>query len=623
MKRTVLLSFLLLAFAALKAQWVNNPTSNTFIANCASGAGEVLVSTDPATGDTYVQWLYGADNGWSQWIQRVDAEGVPQWDANGIHITTPNLATWSPGYALAALTDGSVVSMNRNANAHHYVVKINADGSTPWGTDGLMLFNGEGGGRSELLAGDDGGFWALGTDMDSTFLQYVNADGTLRNSVTIKDPAKKCTNCLLLPSNDGVFVIYAKQTIQGYTSYVKEIYLAGYNKDGEQTIPETLLLGQQTVGMSYIHYGISDGMGGGYVYQWHNAIGGAYNIYVTHFNANGAPTILDLNGIPVHSTDPNHYYTNGYATVDPVSTDLIIAYRQTDSDSQTQDKVLMNRFTASGEKPWGDGLAVTNFIGDYAGIKVNAFEYGDGFAVIYSNGNNAIQAVGYDMTGSPLWNTTMSSNGYEKSISENSSGFHQGQNIIAWVNSTNGGVYGQNIGWDGTMGEVTPPEPPAAPCNPPTYFQGEYVYHYPGQYELWGALLSWTAPETQPLHYNLYVTNIPPGCETTIEIDPTLTEYYDETDFIGTIIYRLTAVYEDCESEYALTDTGDDYILIDVTSLPEPSVEEELAVITKIYTLSGQLLRTLNLEELGRGVYIVQGLTKDGKLINKKTFIKK
>ena len=334
MKRTILLSLFLLTFVAAKAQWVNNPTSNTFIANCTSGAGEVYVATDQATGDSYVEWHYQGDNGWSPWLQRLNSEGVPQWPADGIHITTPDFATWSPGYSMTPV-EGGVVSVFRTLGPHHWAVKINADGTFPWGQHGLILFNGEGGGRSEVLAGDDGGVWALGTDMDSTFLQYVNADGTLRNSVTIKDPAKKCTNGLLLPSNDGVFVIYAKQTIQGYTSYVKEIYLAGYNKDGEQTIHETLLLGQQTVGMSYVHYAISDGMGGGYVYQWHNAIGGAYNIYVTHFNANGAPTILDLNGIPVHSPDPSHYYTNGYATVDPVSTDLILAYRQTDSDSQT------------------------------------------------------------------------------------------------------------------------------------------------------------------------------------------------------------------------------------------------------------------------------------------------
>ena len=610
MRRISLVAVVLLTCLGLKAQWVNDPAANTFIANCTTGAGEVLVSNDPASGDTYVQWLYGADNGWSPWVQRLNDEGVPQWPADGIHITTPNLATWSPGYALAAV-EGGVVSMFRTADAHHWVVKINADGTLPWGEHGKVLFNGKGGGRSEMIAGDDGGVWTLGTDMDSTFLQYVDADGTLRNSVTIKDPAKKCSNGILIPSGDHVFVVYSKHTIQGYTTYNKEIYVAGYNKDGEQIVPETLLFGQQSVNASYIHYAISDGNGGGYVFQWHKNVGNAFNIYVTHFNANGAPTILNPDGVAVHSTDPGHYYTSAYATIDPASNDLIIAYRQTDSDTQTQDMVLMNCITPDGDKIWNEGLAVTDAIGNYADILVGAFEYGEGFAVIYKDGNNAIKSAGYDMQGNPLWNTVMSRTSYTKSISENCTGFNQGQNIIAWVNTSTGGVYGQNIGWDGTMGSIEPPIPPT-PCDPPANFKGEYIYTE----VMFGVMVSWDAPEITPHHYNLYRD----GDREVIEIEPEFTSYFEELG-IGDYVYRLTAVYEDCESDYALTETGDNYLFISVTGVSE-SVDEEIVSITKIYTLNGQVIRNANHEELSRGVYIIQGLTSNGKLTTKKLIIK-
>ena len=609
MKKLIILATVLFCVTVVKAQWVDNPASNTFIANCNSGAGEVYVANDEATGDFYVQWHYQGDNGWSPWVQRLNSDGVPQWPADGIHITTPDFATWSPGYSMTAVA-GGVVSVFRTLGPHHWAVRINADGTLPWGEHGIMLFNGAGGGRSEVLAGDDGGVWALGTDMDSTFLQYVNANGTLRASVTIKDPSKKCTNGILVPAENGVFVVYAKQTLQGWTNYQKEIYVAGYDKDGEQIVPETLLLGLQTVGASYVHYAISDGNGGGYVYQWHNAIGGAYNTYVTHFNSNGVPTILDPSGIPVHSADPSHFYTNAHATVDPQSHDLVIAYRQTDAESQTQDMVLMNSITAIGEKKWEDGLAVTNSIGDYSDIKVDAFEYGEGFAVIFSDGANAVQAAGYNMLGTPLWNTIMNSTGYEKSISENTSGFHLGQNVVAWINSTDGGIYGQNIGWDGTMGAIEPPTPPT-PCFPPTHFQGEYVFTN----EMFGAMVSWVAPEPTPLHYNLYVENM----KEVIEIDSEYSSWFQEME-PGDYVFRLTAVYDDCESDYALTETGDDYLLISVTSVPE-NTDEELLTITKVYTLNGQIVRNANLEELSRGVYIVQGLTKNGKPITRKLTI--
>ena len=468
MKKLSLLFLTLTSLATLKAQWVDDPATNTRIANCADGAAEVYVSTDVSTGDSYVQWHYQGENGWSPWLQRLDADGVPQWPASGIHVTTPDFATWSPGYSMTAV-NGGVVTVFRTLGPHHWAVKINADGSLPWGEHGLMLFDGEGGGRSEVLStyyyDHDDGVWALGTDMDSTFLQYIDADGTLRPKTAIKDPAKKCTNGLLVPAEDGVFVVYAKQTLQGYTNYNKEIHVAGYNKDGEQIFPETLLFGQQTVGASYVHYAIPDNQGGGYVYQFHNAIGGVYNTYVTHFDKNGTPTITGPNGIAVHSPDYSHFYTNAYATVDPESNDLIIAYLQKDAASQSEHRVYVNRITESGEKPWGDGILVADYTNrSYSDIHVDAIDAVYGFVVTYGTSQGTIEAVGYDNEGNQQWNTIMSSTRYNKTISENTTGFYDGQNIVAWVNSDDGGVYGQNIGWDGALGEVSPLPPPPVPC---------------------------------------------------------------------------------------------------------------------------------------------------------------
>ncbi|MBP5574105.1 MAG: hypothetical protein J6X40_08090 [Bacteroidales bacterium] len=617
MKRLCLLLITFVLSIAMQAQWVDNPTRNTRIGNCNHGAADVYVATDHSTGDTYVQWHYQGDNGWSPWLQRLNFEGVPQWPEDGIHITTPDFATWSPGYGMTAV-EGGVVSVFRTLGPHHWAVKINADGTFPWGAYGLMLFNGEGGGRSEVLAGDDGGVWALGTDMDSTFLQYVNADGTLRTYATIKDPVKKCSNGVLVPANNGVFVVYSKHTLQGYTNYNKEIYVAGYNKDGEQIVPETLLFGEQTVGSSYVHYAVSDGMGGGYVYQWHNAIGSSYNVYVTHFSASGTCTVTNPDGIPVHSYDPYNNYTNAYATIDPVSKDLLLAYIQRDAASQAQYRIYMNRFTPAGERIWDEGILVADFKGySYSDVTIDALEYGGGFAVTYGTGQNHIEAVGLDDDGNRIWSTNLSTTSYSKTIGENSSGFYRGQNIVAWINTQEGGVYGQNIGWDGTMGEVTPPIPPE-PCYAPTDFQGDY--YYDEETTAFGIHLSWTAPQAQPLHYNLYFTD-PSGCESVIEIAPTETTYLNPMSAIGYVICRLTAVYEDCESGFAQTETGADYLLINVTSVQE-NLQEEIVTVTKVFTMNGQWIRHAKLEELSHGVYVVQGWSSDGKLITKKIVIK-
>ena len=615
MKKLSLLILALVSIVTLKAQWVDDPASNTFIANCAQGAAEVYVSTDISTGDSYVQWHYQGENGWSPWVQRLDVNGVPQWPTDGIHVTTPDFATWSPGYAMTAV-NGGMVTVFRTLGPHHWAVKINADGTFPWGEHGIVLFDGEGGGRSEVLStynfNHDEGIWALGTDMDSTFLQYVDADGTLHSKTTIKDPVKKCSNGLLVPAQDGVFVVYSKHTLQGYTTYNKEIHVAGYNKDGEQIFPETLLFGQQAVGASYVHYAIPDNKGGGYVYQFHNGIGGAYNTYVTHFDESGTPTITDPNGIAVHSPDYNHFYINAYATVDPLSNDLIIAYLQKDAGSQSQHRIYVNRITQSGEKPWGDGILVADYTGlSYSDIHVDVIDAIHGFVVTYGTSQGTVEAVSYDNEGNLQWSTTMSSTRYNKTISDNTPGFYNGQNIVAWVNTDDGGVFGQNIGWDGTLGEIEAPTP--APCYPPTDFQGAYYFETNTDF---GVHLTWLPPQELPQHYNLYFTD-PSGCTTTIEVASTETEFLDQISIIGAVTYQLTAVYEDCESEFALTPDGEDHITIEITGVHE-NTEKEIVTLLKIFSTSGQVIRNVNVSELSPGIYIFQGLNSSGKLVTKK-----
>ena len=616
MKKLLLIAALVVSFT-LQAQWVDDPINNTHVANSANGAAEVYVSTDISTGDSYVQWHYQGENGWSPWVQRLDVNGVPQWSANGIHVTTPDFATWSPGYSMTAVK-GGMVTVFRTLGPYHWAVKINADGTFPWGEHGIVLFDGEGGGRSGVLStysyNQDEGVWALGTDMDSTFLQYIDADGTLRPKATIKNPEKKCSNGILVPALDGVFVVYSKHTLQGYTTYNKEIHVAGYNKNGEQIFPETLLFGQQAVGASYVHYAISDNKGGGYVYQFHNGIGGVYNTYVTHFDENGTPTISDPNGIAVHSPDYSNYYTNAYATIDPLSNDIIIAYLQKDAGSQSQHRIYVNRITATGEKPWGDGILVADYTGNsYSDIHVDAIDYTDGFVVTYGTGQGTIEAVGYDSEGNVQWNTTMSTTRYNKTISENTPGFHNGQNIVAWVNSDDGGVYGQNIGWDGALGEVTVPC-----CYEPSNLQGEYIYIE--ETASYGALITWDAPTYSVLHYNLYRQNLDEGTTEVIEIDANTTSYLDETT-PGSYKYQLTAMYDDFESEFALTPDGEDYIIIEVTSVPENDNDNEIVTLFNIYTTSGQIIPNANIGELSSGVYIVQGLTTTGKFVTKKVIV--
>ena len=613
----------LASFVTLQAQWVDDPVNNNFLANCSGDAGEIYTSTVPGTGDTYVQWCAFNTNGWIPWLQRLTFDGTPQWGDEGIPIATPDLDSWSPGYAMASTSDGDVVSIFRTADERHWAVKINADGTYPWGEQGIVLFDGLGGSRSEIVGGNDGGVWVLGSDYSQSYLQYVYADGTMGPVTTISDPSGGY-NCIFgqvtLSIYNNVLVTYKKIGTGGY--YVdKQLYVVGVTPEGGIISPDELLMSSQTFQSTYIHHAVPDGMGGGYAYIWHPGIGQAFNTYVFHFDELGLSTISDQNGIAVHSNDPSNYYGNAYASVDPISHDLIVVYEQTDASTQSQSRIYANRITSTGERVWDEGILLVDYVGvTYSDLLVDVFEDGSGYSVIYTKSSTSnpyfttIEAIGMDMNGNQLWAKTLCSSTYRRTVCANSPGFHYGQNMVIWVNCMNGGLYGQNIGPDGTMGPI---EPPVITCLAPENFEGEYVYDM--EEALFSVNLTWVAPETQPLHYNLYRYQEITKDGEIIEVPGDAISYYDESG-TGIYKYQLTAVYENCESDFALTPEGEDYVYIEVTGIEDNS-HDEIVTVTKIYTMNGQCLKHNDINALSSGIYLLQGLSEDGMMVNKKIVV--
>lgn len=464
MKKISLLIIALSATFVLHAQWTDDPVNNNHIANCSPDAGEIYISTDNETGDTYVQWIESGINGYGPALQRLTFDGTPQWGTEGIRITGHNFYSYSEGIAMTTTSDHAVVSCFATATDQTVAVKIDSNGTYTWGAQGIALFNNNAFSRAELVAGNDGGVWALGYDYQRLYLQYINDDGTLNPCITVDGGNYNVRyGKLTLGPENTVFLTYEKVSSNVGLYADKEIYVIGYSPNGTQMGPAVKLMSMQSFQVTYLHYAIPDGMGGGYAYIWHPAISNAFNTYVFHYNGDGLSTIDGQDGIPVHSTDPSNYYIEAYGTVDPVSHDLIIGYEQTDAVTQSQSRVYVNRITPTGTKVWGEGVLVADNVGvNYSNIMVDAFEDGTGFTVIYKRSGESspytstVEAVGMDMNGNILWTKTLSSTQYDRTVSRNTAGFHLGQNIVAWVNSTNGGLYAQNILSDGTMGAPIP-----------------------------------------------------------------------------------------------------------------------------------------------------------------------
>ena len=642
MKKHAILLIALSAAFSLQAQWVNDPSTNTIMATASDDAGEIYLRTNEATGDTYIQWSDMASNGWAVNLQRIDVNGVPQWGDAGIHISSHEFASWSQGFAMDVTPDNDVVTCFANYDGECIAMKFDQDGNTLWGEQGISVFEFPAGSygcsKVELQAGTDGGVWVLASDTESSYLRYINTDGTLNSQATITESGYKCTFGLLTPGTDGVVFVTYEKLGAGMWYVDKQIWVAGFATDGSVVTPPAQLMASQTFGSTYIHYEISDGIGGGYAYIFHSGIGEVFNTYVFHYDANGVSTISNPNGAAVHTPDPANFYSNPYATVDPVTHDIILVYRQSDSNTQSESRLYLNRITMTGEVLWGEGILIADNDGmEYTAAKINTYPDGSGFMVSYQHSpgisyyETTIEAFGFNRNGEQEWHTQMNSVANEKTAAENSTGFHNGQNILVWTNTADGNIYGQNIDAKGTLGVTAP-----STCLPPTNLQGEYFWNE--ENETFGTMISWEAPETQPISYNLYR-----GEDTPINIDGTLTSYFDEVP-VGNYTYRLTAVYEDCESDYALTPDGADHITVTVTAVDENGmsasifqngtsliVSAETLSQVEIISITGQSIKTvaangntaeINVSGMTKGLYIVKMNDANGNIVVKKTVIR-
>lgn len=103
----------MVASFVLQAQWTDNPATNNRISNFENltipGAFSIL--TDAVTNDTYVQWnsLEGG-NGVAPTLQRLTADGTPQWGENGIRFNQFDFFTQAAGISLAIAPDHDVLS---------------------------------------------------------------------------------------------------------------------------------------------------------------------------------------------------------------------------------------------------------------------------------------------------------------------------------------------------------------------------------------------------------------------------------------------------------------------------------------------------------------------------------
>ena len=457
MKKTLLFLTCVFAFSLLQAQWVNDPINNTKLVTLSSGIiPNIQLCTNEATGDTYVM-AYGSNQ---INLQRINVNGVPQWGEQGIYIECQE-PKQIHGTGITTTIDDAVVIAYTDGSNKCYAMKFDKDGNALWGEQGSHFFGCLDDSVSlmdiQIQSDSFGGIWIMAQDFDNIYLLYSNPYGTPNPAITISNSDCKCQNGQLILGPSGVAYVTYERIVGDANEVEKEIWVEGYVIDGETASLPVKLMNVKLINRYLNHNAISDGMGGGYAFiSCPDTIGN--NTFVFHFDANGCSTISEPYGIPVHTSDMYVSYDAARATIDPVTHDIIIVCKL-EKSLESKAGLFLNRITTTGEVIWDDGIYIYDGYELISQKTIDIYPDGSGFMVsIDCHPNNdtqiTIDACGFDMDGNQTWHTLMNSVVDDKRISQNTTGFHNGQNIIAWTNKSDGNIYGQNIDMNGIMGPI-------------------------------------------------------------------------------------------------------------------------------------------------------------------------
>ena len=156
--------------------------------------------------------------------------------------------------------------------------------------------------------------------------------------------------------------------------------------------------------------------------------------------------------------------------------------------------------------------------------------------------------------------------------------------------------------------------------------------------------IKWTAPEDRtPESYTVTIINHMMDDEATEVTGITETQYvYESEDFAFNVSLKVKAVYPECESEFALTENGEDFVhisnvsvaenpLANVKLYPNPtsgqlSIEAEDMTLVSVYDLVGQCVMqmpakdsqaTLDMSQLQNGIYFIKVNTSNGSAVQR------
>lgn len=471
-------SLLLLTFISfnLLSQWSSNPAVNTVVADPVGEQSVQKLALCP-DGSTYYSWFDNRGGSYAVYLQKLDVNGVPQFAANGILV--------SSNPQNSSLVDWDMIADNNNnciltftdirsgGTINPFAYMISSAGVQMWGPNGITLSDSINSFQPnpKVVQTSDGNyvfFWRMGSGPQKLALQKINAAGVKQWGASpviwTSGTTENYDWPAIVPSDNGSVIVM----FSGYTgSFISPANYRIYSQKVSSTGARVWNATQDTVyslgrvSGFYTPRLFSDGNNGA-VYCWHDDRN-SVNLttgYVQRKNSAGAIQ-FPVNGTAVSGNASNNHFAPVAAYM-PATGETFVAWQEANS-GQTQVGFYAQKINSSGTRQWGtDGIAIQSLGTDQ--VVAYTVMTKDTSAIICFNqsaagGNNIIKAVKMGTSGAYLWagNIVTAGSITSSKIRLNSVIDPANSNsILCWQDKRNdgGGIYAQNIKFDGTFGPL-------------------------------------------------------------------------------------------------------------------------------------------------------------------------
>ena len=448
----------------VNAQWSSDAGQNLLVANGAGSQDQpkIAVTRD---GGCYISWFDFAAGGIVARIQRFNANGVPQFGANGVLVLSTTLSSSNDYGIIVDGNDDAVLAcqINPGGVTHAGLNKIKKDGSLPWGPNGVQASIVGGVNFPRLALASDGDYVVGWSETGDYLLQRFDPNGVPRWAAPYRESHGSSGSFTLADIQDGtsntIIAQFVHQTGNiNSPKYLKaQKYAADASKLWNGGSPVVIMDGA-SLGIAYFPGFMPDGQGGA-VIGWYDGSSGQRRARAQHLDANGLE-LFPHNGA-IAAAPAGIIAVGASVAYNGQTRDVYLGFIQTDGSTQSQYGLYAQRFDPTGTVLWGaDGLTLVSPIAQQCAYPRTAWLNGAlEFYFVPSTAVSGSPINGYRLStaGAQLWPTVPLAVSSYMSVKSNKltlAATRSGMAILAWGDNRNDSsdVYAQNVNPSGTLG---------------------------------------------------------------------------------------------------------------------------------------------------------------------------